>query len=227
MSQNIFNQIWNMQHDLNMKIGKDTIHDKNKEEFLFMYCEALIDEIIELMECYELIFMSGNKYEIAELNYKNAKIEAIDSLHFLMSIFHILDVKMINDDSEDPFIYHHKLLETKENKKSHFIIYDYIVEYLKTINQIKNRTNWKWWSKTVKDDPTSQFKKIIKYDNIRSDLIQAFKILMKIFYHLKMTPENILDIYKQKCQINHNRQNENYDVSTKTEKDNKDLEKNI
>lgn len=218
----IFEQIWKMQHELNLVIGKDTLNDPNKEEFLFMYCEALIDEIIELMECYELVFINSEKYEIININPKNAKIEAIDSLHFLISIFHILDIDLSNKNV-DPFIYYYD--NKKDMKRTH--IYDHITEYLKIVNQIKNTTNWKWWSKSVKDDPTSQFKKIVKPQNVKVYAQNAFTTLMKIFYYLDMTPNDILNIYKQKCQINHDRQNSGYDIKTKTENDNLELETKI
>ena len=234
----IFNQIWNMQHELNKVIGKDTVFAENKLEWLFMYCEALNDEVIELMSCYELVFIKHTEYCVNELNYKNAKIESVDCLHFLMSIFQILNFKSFNyfeneyikfDNNTCDIIekYYYFAKEHNSQENNHLVIYRHIINLLNRTNNIKNRTNWKWWSKSVKAIPDSQFKLLINKDDIEKETSMALLELMYIFYYLNMTPENILDIYEKKCKINHERQKNDYDIKTKNENDNLELEKQI
>lgn len=226
----IFNKIWSMQHELNLKVGKDTIFDEKKHEMLFMYCLALNDEIIELLKCYDIVSIKNPlegvhyaKYEIIEKNFKNAKIEIIDSLHFLISIFHILDIKFENNN---PIIMFENI-EKEYNKSVYSNIYLHIMNLLFIVNKIMNRTNWKWWSKSVKENPNSQYKLIFNYDNINQDCEDALKTLFIICYYLNMNLNDIFEIYKLKWEVNCERQNTNYDVKTKDEKDNLSIEEKI
>lgn len=92
---NGFNEIYKMQHDLNIMIGRDTINDPEKEKWLFDFTVALGDEIQELQNCTNWKWWAeeGREDQFNKIIDKaNAKIEAIDALHFLMSIFQILDI---------------------------------------------------------------------------------------------------------------------------------------
>lgn len=89
--------IYNMQHDLNCMVGMDTLNDPNKLDMLFKYAFQIGDEAQELMKCsltkwWVQEFKDGGKLFDTVLDKNNAKIEAIDILHFLMSVFQILDM---------------------------------------------------------------------------------------------------------------------------------------
>lgn len=228
----MFSEIWKMQGDLNAMIGYDTINAKNKEEWLFMYCEALHDEIMELIECFEIYPETPNRYFVSLENYKNAKIEAIDCLHFLMSVFHILELNDKNvfldyiktQNSKSIFPAYWEISEMQSNPND---LFKYVLNMLTITNTLKNKTNWKWWSKSVRQNKDRQFKEIISKDNINSITCEIFLNLMHIFYNLGFTLNTIHDIYLQKWKINIQRQHDGYDVKTKTEKDNQDLERKI
>ena len=95
--EDTFELIYKMQHDLNCIIGKDTINDPNKLDWLFGYAYQVSDESRELEKCsltkwWVQEYKNGGKLFETILDVNNAKIEAIDILHFLMSIFQILDM---------------------------------------------------------------------------------------------------------------------------------------
>ena len=114
--------IYRMQQDLNCIVGKATINDPNKLEWLFGYAYHVNDEARELEKCcltkwWVEEYKTGGKLFETVLNKENAKIEAIDILHFLMSIFQILDMTPCEITS----IYkmkHQKNIERQKNQYS-------------------------------------------------------------------------------------------------------------
>lgn len=219
---NKFNEMWNMQYELNLKIGKDTVFGPKKHELLFMFCEALNDEIIELMQCYSIYkcLSDVNTCEISEINYKNAKIEVIDCWHFLISIFQILDI----DTSQNPPEKIYENICKVYADSSYLSIYPHIIKLLYEINNIKNKTNWKWWSKSVKENPNSQYKIVQDSQELKQFCYNSLEILLTISFFLKMPFDEIYNVYKLKWEINKKRQDNNYDVNNKTEDDNLELE---
>lgn len=92
-----FELIYKMQHELNCIIGKDTIDAKEKLDWLFGYAYQISDESRELEKCaltkwWVQEYKDGGELFKTVLDKENAKIEAIDVLHFLMSVFQILDM---------------------------------------------------------------------------------------------------------------------------------------
>lgn len=91
-------EIWKLQHELNCKIGLDTINDPEKKKWLFQITWALHDEVQELSNSCHWKWWSKEVKENPDLMFKgirdegNAKIEAIDILHFLISVFQVLDM---------------------------------------------------------------------------------------------------------------------------------------
>jgi len=87
--------IYQMQAELNIIFGRDTINNEIKQAWLFDYAEALSSEVQELKDCINWKFWATegkDKQYKKILEFKNAKIEAIDCLHFLITIFQILDL---------------------------------------------------------------------------------------------------------------------------------------
>lgn len=90
-----FELIYRLQHELNCIIGKDTINAKEKLDWLFGYAYQISDEARELEKCaltkwWVQEYKDGGELFKTVLDKENAKIEAIDVLHFLMSVFQIL-----------------------------------------------------------------------------------------------------------------------------------------
>lgn len=114
-----FELIYRMQHELNCLIGKDTINAKEKLDWLFGYAYQISDESRELEKCaltkwWVQEYKDGGELFKTVLDKENAKIEAIDVLHFLMSVFHILD--MTPDDIVEIYrMKHQKNIERQQN----------------------------------------------------------------------------------------------------------------
>lgn len=244
----MYKEIWNMQKDLNKMIGYDTVESFHKTEWFFMYCQALHDEVMELLECFDIKLntptdidldkdnLNVSHYDISmrDNDYKNAKIETIDCLHFLVSLMQITDMQNIlyfqnefipTDSLEyytEPLDAYFDLIEPSE---PHMFLFAY--ELLHTTNRLKNATNWKWWSKSVKQNPDKQFKEIVKPERVYEDISLAFYYLVALFKSLDFTLIDIYNTYKMKWDVNVKRQENNYDITTKTETDNKELESKL
>jgi len=111
--------IYRMQHELNCIVGKDTINDPKRLDWLFGYAYQVGDEANELQKCcltkwWVQEFKDGGKLFDTVLDKDNAKIEAIDILHFIMSVFQLLD--MTPDDIKKVYkAKHQKNIERQEN----------------------------------------------------------------------------------------------------------------
>jgi len=66
--------------------------------------------------------------------------------------------------------------------------------------ELQRTTNWKWWKK-----PTEFNEKEAK-----EELIDIWHFVVQASLELKLTPDNILDEYKRKNEINRDRQRNGY-----------------
>ncbi|MGC2669454.1 MAG: dUTPase [Candidatus Nitrosopolaris sp.] len=66
--------------------------------------------------------------------------------------------------------------------------------------ELQRLTNWKWWKKPTKFDQT----------RAREEVIDLWHFLVQTSIELGMTPNEILDEYMKKNQINKERQEEGY-----------------
>ncbi len=66
--------------------------------------------------------------------------------------------------------------------------------------ELQRTTNWKWWKKPV------SFNK----DEAKAELIDIWHFVIQASLELGLTPEDILDEYKKKNEINRERQKSGY-----------------
>jgi len=66
--------------------------------------------------------------------------------------------------------------------------------------ELQRTTNWKWWKKPL---PFNQ-------DDAREELIDIWHFVVQASLELNLTPEDILNEYKRKNEINRNRQKNGY-----------------
>ena len=66
--------------------------------------------------------------------------------------------------------------------------------------ELQRTTNWKWWK-----TPTE-----FNENEAREELIDIWHFVVQASLELKLTPEDILDEYIRKNQINHDRQKNGY-----------------
>jgi len=74
-------EIWELQRVFNILVGNDTVDGPKKEKWFFDYANFLHKEIIELFNCYNL----SDK----NIDVEKAKINAINCLHYSISLLHI------------------------------------------------------------------------------------------------------------------------------------------
>lgn len=232
---NIFECIFKMQRELNIKIGRDTVDDPNKKDWLFQYAFATGTELHEL---------------INHTSPENAIVELIDMLHFIVSMCQIMDITSVN-------LLNHFFVPSESQYKSsgmsgweHFtnavvnfinmeegtpvVLNGYNQGFsaalgycLQQLQIIYKQVDWKWWSKSVKEDPTLQFKTILRLDLVCEAIKNLFLALIRMFMLFDVSPIQVLAIYQEKHKANTLRQENGYDVRTKTEADNEAIEHRI
>jgi len=211
-----FDEIYKLQRELNIIIGKDTVEDPDKLKWSTEYFIALISEAVELMDCINWKgWTTEGKVDQYKriIDLKNAKIEAIDCLHFVMSLIHVYDIKenMIGISQETSNIMSN------------------IIEILWRCNDslISSTRGEKWYFDI---DDSIKYTQKLEYDSkqdIKRNIIICYRLLMDIFQRLEMSDDDILNIYKMKHEKNILRQKNNYSVLTKTEDDNNEIKDNI
>lgn len=68
------------------------------------------------------------------------------------------------------------------------------------VHELQNLTNWKWWK---------QYKQFNEAE-AKEELIDIFHFVIHTALVLGMTPQNFLDTYNQKMEINKQRQEQGY-----------------
>jgi dimeric dUTPase (all-alpha-NTP-PPase superfamily) len=66
--------------------------------------------------------------------------------------------------------------------------------------ELQRLTNWKWWKKAVE----------FNEQQAKEELIDLWHFIVDASIELEMTPQDILDEYTKKNQINKDRQKNNY-----------------
>lgn len=66
--------------------------------------------------------------------------------------------------------------------------------------ELQRTTNWKWWKTPIEFDQ----------NEAREELIDIWHFVVQASIELKLSPDDILDEYKRKNQINHERQKNGY-----------------
>ena len=216
----MFNTIWEMQLDLNKVVGRDTVNDSDKTSWLYDYAQALEDEIVELKNCINWKWWAKEAKENGQymvlMDEKNAKIEAIDALHFYMSLLHIADQNDYDfidvDEIKADLGTNYQLVPT---------IFATCEELLNIVRDMKNATDW-----NIAEFIESR-KSIENMDEVYQTLSEGWYHLNVLFFLLGMSYDDILDIYKMKHEKNLKRQENGYAVMTKTEADNNEIKDNI
>jgi len=91
----LLEKMYDAQLKLNKRIGRDTLCDDNKEEYILDLIIALEDEVAELKNClnwkwWSKAYNEHNKYGV--IDKQNAVVEMVDILHFYLSLMQTLDI---------------------------------------------------------------------------------------------------------------------------------------
>jgi len=105
MQKDMLEAIFQMQGELNQRIGVDTINmpEDKQQEWILNYCRALSQEVAELTDSVPWKWWA--KYQ--EYDKQNARVEIVDMLHFLISLAQVLG--MSARDVFDAYTQKHKV----------------------------------------------------------------------------------------------------------------------
>jgi len=209
MSLNL-QEINKLQGELNVLIGRDTINDPDKDKWFFDYAVALHDEATELFNCCNWKWWSteGRQDQYQKIiDLPNAKIEAVDCLHFLISLIQIYDKDYLNERDN---YYEATWNDCEEfSKDQQNLLSNYSIELI------------------IDSTKLMDLKKNLPENNVESIITKLMITLISVFTILGFEKEDLLRIYKMKHEKNVLRQKNGYSVINKTEADNDEIKKNI
>ncbi len=128
---------------------------------------------------------------------RNGKIEIVDMLHFLVSLSQIVGVA---PEDTPPF-------SALENGVS---FEPCVIGAFLALDELQNSLKWKWWAKGGGFKP----------EKAREAVLAFWKQLVLICSVFSLDFEELKRIYVEKNRVNFERQANNYNEDTKTEKDN-------
>ncbi len=97
---------------------------------------------------------------------------------------------------------------------------NYIAAMANELEELRNCTFWKHWCKEAKEG-----KRFLLNDlqNARVEVTDMLFFWISLAQCLGMDADDVMRLYNQKLDVNHNRQTNGYSMANKTEDDNKDI----
>ncbi len=97
---------------------------------------------------------------------------------------------------------------------------NYIAAMANELEELRDCTFWKHWCKEAKEG-----KRFLLHDlqNARVEVTDMLFFWISLAQCLGMDAEDVMRLYNQKLDVNHNRQTNGYSMVNKTEDDNKDI----
>ena len=100
---------------------------------------------------------------------------------------------------------------------------DYIMAATNELEELRDCTYWKHWCKEAKEGRRFELHDV---QNARVEVIDLFFFLISMAQCVGLGAEDVLQLYKQKLEVNHARQDRNYSMADKNEADNKGIKLN-
>jgi len=97
---------------------------------------------------------------------------------------------------------------------------NYIAAMSNELEELRDCTFWKHWCQEAKDGKRFQ---IHDLQNARVEVIDLLFFWISLAQCVGLDAEDVVDLYKQKLRVNHERQNSNYSMKGKKEDDNKGI----
>jgi hypothetical protein len=220
--QQIFEEIYNLQAQLNQHIGRDTLNCpiEKSAEWIFDYLWALHDEATELANCFRWKWWDTKVRQNPELryelyDYKNAKIELIDMIHFFISLCQIVFGEGIDSAILADLLFDTENFEKydEKNKSKNFI--NVVIIVSKVATQLD-----KIISNTFQREP-------FDLEDFSIPIFILARYISYLISMLEMSPQEVLEVYCKKCKVNFERQNQQYSMDNKTEEDNENIAKTL
>ena len=112
------------------------------------------------------------------------------------------------------------LAENFDAQKAGTLLNDYIMAASNELEELRDCTYWKHWCKEAREGRRFELHDL---QNARVEVIDLFFFLISMAQCVGLTAQDVLDLYKQKLKVNHDRQDRNYSMAGKDEADNKDI----
>ena len=105
-------------------------------------------------------------------------------------------------------------------RKAGLMLNDYLMASANELEELRDCTYWKHWCKEAKEGRRFELHDL---QNARVEVIDLFFFLISMAQCVGLNAPEVLELYKQKLQVNHARQDQNYSMADKDEADNKEI----
>jgi len=114
-----------------------------------------------------------------------------------------------------------ELRENFDPQKAGIWLNNYLAAMSNEIEELRDCTFWKHWCKEA-----GQGKRFLLHDlqNARVEVIDMLFFWISLAQCVGLDAEDVLDLYRQKLKINHQRQQDGYSMADKDENDNKTVQ---
>lgn len=97
---------------------------------------------------------------------------------------------------------------------------NYLAAMSNELEELRDCTFWKHWCKEAKQGRRFEINDL---QNAKVEVIDMLFFWISLAQCLGLDADDVMRIYKQKLDVNHSRQDNNYSMANKTEDDNKDI----
>ncbi len=98
---------------------------------------------------------------------------------------------------------------------------NYIAAMSNELEELRDCTYWKHWCKEAKQGKRFELNDL---QNARVEVIDMLFFWISLAQCVGLDADDAYNLYMQKLEVNHNRQDNGYSMAEKTENDNKDIE---
>jgi hypothetical protein len=95
---------------------------------------------------------------------------------------------------------------------------NYLMAMSNEVEELRDCTYWKHWCKEAKEGKRYQLHDL---QNARVEVIDLLFFWISLAQCVGLDADDVMRLYRQKLDVNHNRQDTNYSMAEKTEDDNK------
>jgi hypothetical protein len=113
-----------------------------------------------------------------------------------------------------------KLRENFDPQQAGQWLNDYIAAASSELEELRDCTFWKHWCQEAKEGRRFELHNL---QNARVEVVDLLFFLISMAQCVGLSAEELTDLYRQKLEVNHQRQEERYAMATKDDADNRDI----
>ncbi|MCD4830536.1 MAG: dUTPase [Anaerohalosphaeraceae bacterium] len=114
-----------------------------------------------------------------------------------------------------------EIRENLDPAKAGLWLNNYIAAMSNELEELRDCTYWKHWCKEAKQGRRFELNDL---QNARVEVIDMLFFWISLAQCVGLNADDAYNLYMQKLQVNHTRQDNNYSMAEKTEDDNKDID---